>query len=1710
MRFGGFPLFLAVALAAQSVLAQTLGPNGQYVTSVALQRDDVPHTFWLKGYLPTASFQSLSVTASYNATNEVGETVSRTLVPYESTETYDSKGRVTGFYILLTERDWRSVPEEKTTLTFVCTVRGRYDAKSEYNNMFSLGHESGREHYPETVTEGSSPDNPYWITLQPEERFADCDSTNKYFSGTFYLCADLKAEHRYMFGIADADYPVTMHLRDSTNDLLRTAQAYTNEWADCGTNAWAVVPPVAGTYLFEVKSGRGKFRFKYAMTPDRSPAKHDHGVLTTSYPVTFEPGHFINPTNGFYDGVIDECLFAFSDYTARDRYVFRTTGATTNLMMRLYDAQGTVLATNYWTRCLDGTNLDYNVQLTWTADDLKASCSTSTCEACGCSGPIYVGVCQLLPEGETNLAENCCVTLSVTRVEGGMPNIPLTAMPDPVERSPFDMLTNVASRIKPIPSPDCLLNATNWSQVFVVQARAGITYRVKAGLVTNATHTAISSNGLALAVRAYTMSGSAKKDLPAGSVVGTEYFDPSATNWMEFAVADHKAVYLEVRVADGPWGSGRGLDYGPYRVCVTAETDKDHEYGVLQVDMLGAPDADMGWKILSGPVTAGIKASAEPYYPAGGSVILPPGGPYQIAARPISGFYRPDSRGYTSVYVENGGLVKAERYEYYDTFDPADDAWNTGAMISPTSGKPLLSSRSLWADDPGDWFVLSADEGAYYRFSLPWMSNGSNAEVRVFGPNMQIECAYNVYTNPTEAVRIVAAKGKYYVNVTHAAGQETVDGAYTLETLMMKPGVIKLAKNTIKVKETDGYANIVVNRTDRDGRIRVFYRTEPVAAVPGRDYYDQTGEFVWENGDASSRTVRVKLIPRMVTEKRGETRSFKVVFWTYDWEKDRDRIDPENEFIPAFDSRMGDTAFVTVTESGKVRHGTIRVAGTRTPKSPEFEVTAAGESGTTNLVVGFERVDGSFGTVGVHVEAVDGTAKAGIDYSFADTDLIWQDGERGVTNVTVAILRSADDVPAKQFKLKLTALRQYEKPSLASSKVSVTIRNDRFARTAAEFSKALPKTSGYSMRESRKGTWFMRPDGTWYGTGELTFSLVGPCLFRYSVGGGDPVEVRVAAGEKRNVVIPACDGLTYEYLFYDGRATELVQGVRYDAQVADASVYAVKAAPGGKLPPGLKIVREETNGTWHVRGIPTKEGNYYAQLLNDAKAVIGEVACAVSPIRSGAGSFVGLAKTTATRKGYPHLANHQHLAQVSLTASNKGKLSAKVLIAGKKYAFAADGYAGWTKTGDGTRELYAEMVQLQKVKRGGRKMEIANFLRCTVTDADTIDPATWYGKGGELSLEMVALPDAKGSGYQTNVVYAGELVRDNSKVKEWKTEISGYSAYYTVAFAPVVGDLHNPTNRHDGLPRGCGYLTMTVDAKGKVKYAGAVPDGTAYSGSAVAALGTIGGEPVVRLPLYASKGVGAFGGWVAVKFPAWGVPTGNIGETDAVLLPVVVQDGTNGVFWCTDDSSMDYTGQLGFELGYDPVGGWYDKVVNLQRYYLDRTNSVDRFAVDTASGTNLWLMSEALQTNLGETYGFVDMASPTNSAIDLSVNSLLVEGRVLAKDSTQSYNDWNNCANAANVQLKFKRATGVFSGTCDIWYQGLDATGMIDQGRFANCKCAGVWLLSRGESDALAWDVAAPGAVVVPQKVWHPGGYEFTWKSILWFNIREDGLAGSR
>ena len=74
-------------------------------------------------------------------------------------------------------------------------------------------------------------------------------------------------------------------------------------------------------------------------------------------------------------------------------------------------------------------------------------------------------------------------------------------------------------------------------------------------------------------------------------------------------------------------------------------------------------------------------------------------------------------------------------------------------------------------------------------------------------------------------------------------------------------------------------------------------------------------------------------------------------------------------------------------------------------------------------------------------------------------------------------------------------------------------------------------------------------------------------------------------------------------------------------------------------------------------------------------------------------------------------------------------------------------------------------------------------------------------------------------------------------------------------------------------------------------------------------------------------------------------------------------------------------------------------------------------------------------------------------------------------------------ANAANVKLTFKRATGIVSGTFDLWYEGTNAKGVKEQKSITGLKHEGVLVPMRGDDGVLEAEVLSSGFFVAPQKI---------------------------
>ena len=420
-----------------------------------------------------------------------------------------------------------------------------------------------------------------------------------------------------------------------------------------------------------------------------------------------------------------------------------------------------------------------------------------------------------------------------------------------------------------------------------------------------------------------------------------------------------------------------------------------------------------------------------------------------------------------------------------------------------------------------------------------------------------------------------------------------------------------------------------------------------------------------------------------------------------------------------------------------------------------------------------------------------------------------------------------------------------------------------------------------------------------------------------------------------------------------------------------------------------------------------------------------------------AGTYYGVVRTLFTTNGLPALAS------VTLTVGakeagdpSKDTISAKVMLAGKTYGFkTAKGEKPWDEGEPGAGGVFRKnLVLMQKIG----SVAVSNVLSVTVHDGV---PGDWTQAVKEdVSLTM-NVPDAKGKGHQANVRYAGSIFRQNAKIQGYLDAVTNFCGYYTVSLRPGDVTLTGGAEPDEdaGLPSGSGYLTVTVDSKGKAKVAGLLADGTKVSAAAAACAIVTDGESAVighsmLVPVYLAKSPYCFGGWLKLAARA------DSGRPDGRDYKIVIDGLESELLWNNDNAALTHDGKEGWRMAIQPVGGWYDKVVNLQAYY---NESAQRFGIDTVSSWGF--PKEVLEFG----YRFVTEAEPDGTDVDLAGDALVTEKRSLVKrEGSKKLWDWSASVNPCNVQVKLARATGVVTGSCSVWSEADDGTAQKEVSGF--------------------------------------------------------------
>jgi hypothetical protein len=455
-------------------------------------------------------------------------------------------------------------------------------------------------------------------------------------------------------------------------------------------------------------------------------------------------------------------------------------------------------------------------------------------------------------------------------------------------------------------------------------------------------------------------------------------------------------------------------------------------------------------------------------------------------------------------------------------------------------------------------------------------------------------------------------------------------------------------------------------------------------------------------------------------------------------------------------------------------------------------------------------------------------------------------------------------------------------------------------------------------------------------------------------------------------------------------------GDEIEPEDSDRLTYALT----GKLPAGLAM--KDLGGATHFVGVPGKTGDYALWVQSHAaiegERVIGStfpVAFSVVPLQKAAGQFSGWVSNAEdpTKNG-----------RVALAVGESGKLSAKVEAAGQTFSFSKPAYDAET---NGTVYVRLE-AQSPKTAAGGGHLPVLELAVSMASGEAT----------GTLTLS------------ETAPASSVTLFRNNWKEPSMAEVAAACAGYYTVALPVAAASAH--------APLGSGYLTMTVAATGAVRLSGVLADGKSWSSSATllaseevedAGAAGVRTNAVLRVPVYAApaayRGAGGLCGLLRL------VPD------DAYGALCVAADPEMPPRWWNADGRSVYgydpqaTGQ-GFDAALDVCGGFYDKVMNLQTWYLGQTLAFGAFGGEAPAPAGFGGQDDTVSG-----YTLVE-ETPEGLRVTVLPQALAVPKKVLAyaADVPQSKEiDFARSVNPNGLTLAYARATGLLSGGFSLYYQ---------------------------------------------------------------------------
>lgn len=907
------------------------------------------------------------------------------------------------------------------------------------------------------------------------------ESRKQVSDGDFYYIMNLKAGCKYRFWAVGADEPVVIY-PDGPGELTPAVdKQYEVHFASqmpgysiSNGVGYVIFPTVTGDYTFNIATRSiqsQNFAILYQAFKQRLPEQHhqDWGAYTfkpegkgeTSLEIV--PGRINTDDVYFYDPVIDEDLCRIA-LKKGERWVFETEGAAKDILMRVYDAGGQVLAENN-TVGKGGKDVRAVVEAAY-------------------DGWYYVGVCDPKLEYDdpgsrekvTLWARSVdCYTAEWDQWDPADDTYPGATIIDAYPGASSNSVVNVGSSNGPH-----RLGGGDWQDWFCFAGRKFVNYRLKASFASE------NVTDLYLAATVYKMVNGAYTVVATVGGLTPSAVDPDLAP-LSFTADEDAMYYVDVRVAikDGDKiKNAIGLDYPDYNIHALAYLD-GYDFALVRVNTKGVESTWCFEDLVTG------RSSVRMLNGASIPLIVDPSG--KDAKRNVFRIWFNDAAGYQTPSPvlrydtkpwDGSNVVDIDGY-YWDEVDPKDDSFGNGgyALINPVA-TPAKASRTLWAGkqfpgsevvgtDAEDEFAFLAQPGRYYNFTLAdttMMRIGGNAigdaEFSVY-QYPEVDKPYKSMTNLTQCLKATFDPGFYYlIKVRHASapGSEK-DSCYEFLYSSANVGTVQFEPAKLTVTKDDGYAELKVTRTASEGAVAVKYVTVEGSAKPHEDYYPTSSEQIltWADGDASPKTIRVRLVPDMVTEW-ASNKVFGVAMTSL--AEDTLGINDYQAIIAG-----PSTAEITIATSVPPSAGEITLL------NQPVEISA----GDNAFAFRLERSGGSQGRVAIAVASNPGTAVAGIDYkNLTYTVVEWGDEESGVKEVPFTTYDTSS-ASAKTVNMSMMAVNaDYRASGYGDYRGYVIPVINTPSWVATIKSQVAKNTSDFVSVCSRQGIGVSTPIGGWH------------------------------------------------------------------------------------------------------------------------------------------------------------------------------------------------------------------------------------------------------------------------------------------------------------------------------------------------------------------------------------------------------------------------------------------------------------------------------------------------------------------------------------------------------------------------------------------------------------------------------------------------------